>query len=124
MPRIASRLLIAGIVLAAPSALTSCTIVDGPSEDLAEEVAVTLASHDGTITILAPGESLPCLNCELQNIHTRTVRIRMEEGQTFQFRAYFGGNLRDERSCKWHGEHTIMVDWQNGELNCINWTPA
>ena len=69
----------------------------------------------------APGQQS---NAQLADTTLPSLRIRMEEGQTFQFRAYFGGNLRDERSCKWHGEHTIMVDWLNGELNCINWSPA
>jgi hypothetical protein len=121
MPRLAFRLFIAGIVLAAPSALTSCGITG--EDEFSTDVSVTLTSHQGAITILAPRESLPCPTCELQNDGWRTIRILMRRGEAFQFRAYFGGNLRDERTCVWRGEQIITVDWFNSELSCINWSP-
>ena len=122
MSGVAFRLFIAGIVLAAPSALTSCIkATDEP--DPSQDVPVTLSSHDGAITILAPGETLPCATCELVNSGFRSVRIQMREGEAFQFRAYFGGNLRDDRTCVWRGQQLIAVDWNNSQLNCINWSP-
>ena len=82
-----------------------------------------LTSHDGAITILAPGETLPCASCELLNDGWRFVTIRMRQGDAFQFRAYFGGSLRDERTCVWRGQQVITVDWFNDQLGCINWSP-
>jgi hypothetical protein len=118
------RLFSAGAVLAASLASTACG-GGGTEPDETQQIAVTLASHDGAISIIGPGETYPCaVDCELQNGGSRSIYLQAKDGQIFVFKAYFGGNLRDTRGCKWRGETVIQVDWQNGELNCINWSPA
>jgi hypothetical protein len=123
MPRARFPRYLAAIALVAILASTACEIV-GTDED-SEIRAVTLTSHEGAITILAPGETYPCPSCELPASGSwRTVHLSMVEGQIFEFRAYFGGNLRDTRKCVWRGEQVFSVDWLNGQLNCIAWSPA
>jgi hypothetical protein len=119
MLRFAFRVLLACFTITVTNACKT-----GVDPEPARDVPVTLASHDGAITILAPGESLPCPSCELLNSGFRTIHIQAVEGQTFQFKAFFGGNLRDERSCKWRGESAVFVDWINGQLSCMIWSPA
>jgi len=117
---------LAVLLLAAPFAMASCV---GPTEDSGgpiHDVPITLSNHSASdVTILAPGEATPCDSCRLTVTNFfRTVHLQLREGDSREFIAIFGGAVVDSVTCRWSGETSVSVDWNNGDLKCVVWAKA
>ena len=95
---------------------------DGPEVSL----PVTLSNHTtGAITIKSPEDPASCPSCEVTPSQLyRTVHLTARNGQTFTFKAEFGGVLRDQVTCRYKGESAVSVDWFEDHLRCVVWSSS
>ena len=123
------RRFLASVLLAAPLSLAACGLGETLEEPEGErqEVPITLANHTSTVADIWMEDSCEG-SCEVAaNGGWRIVRPMLRNGSVVEFTVYAGGLKRDEVSCKWRGETTIMVDYQVPEgsqvaqLLCVVW---